>query len=44
MCNKNKKRQREEAIKAEILKRENLRAEKSPITRDQMLSLVDIQY
>jgi len=41
MNKKNRKRQREEAIKAEISKREKQRAEKSPINREQMLSLVE---
>jgi len=41
MSKKDKKRQREEAIKAEILKRENQRAAKSPVNRDQMLALVE---
>jgi hypothetical protein len=41
MSKKDKKRQREEAIKAEILKRERQRAERSPIDRDQMLSLIE---
>ena len=41
MGNKNKKQQREEEIKAEILKREKQRAEKSPIGRDDLISLVE---
>ena len=41
MGKKDKKRQREEAIKAEILKRERQRAESSPIDRDQMLSFIE---
>ena len=41
MSNKNKKRLREEAMKAELLRREQQRTEKSPISREQMLSLVE---
>ncbi len=36
-----KKQQREAAIKAEILRREKQRAEKSPVDREQMLSLIE---
>ena len=41
MSNKNKKQQREDAIKAEILKREQQRIENSPLDREEMLSLVE---
>jgi hypothetical protein len=41
MSKRDKKRQREEAIKAEILRREQQRAERSPIDRDQMLFLIE---
>jgi len=41
MNNKSKKQLRQEAINAELSKRERARAEMSPIDRSQMLSLVE---
>jgi hypothetical protein len=41
MSKKDKKRQREAAIKAEIARREKDRRDRSPLTRDEMLKLLD---
>ncbi len=41
MSKKDKKRKREAAIKAEIARRKNDRRERSPLSRDDMLNLLN---